>query len=87
MDVASDELRRFLGAVERGELWEQRRGRWWRLPAAHGRALVRAADGGDGWVWAVQCPVGGAITQGRSATEVEARRVAERVLEEHRPEG
>ena len=87
--AAEAEVRRFLGSVARDEWW-QWAPPWWRLRAAHGRALVRRAVTGPAWAWAVQVEGGGApgrIVQGDAPSEHEAMRMAERVLEEHRPGG
>ncbi len=78
-----DELRRFLTAVGNGEVWEHAE-EGWQLQAPHVQAIVKP-NGRDGYLWSVRLLPSDQIISDEAATDHEAMRAAERVIEEHRP--
>jgi hypothetical protein len=85
--VTEEEVRRLIGALGAGEVWE-RRGDRWLLQTGHARAIVKPrvwGDPGGRRAWGVKLLPGGRPIVGTAGSEHEAMRSAERVIEEHRP--
>jgi hypothetical protein len=85
--VTEEEIRRLVGALGAGEVWE-RRGDRWLLQTGHARAIVSPrvrGDPGGHCAWGVKLLRGGRLIVGTAESEHEAMRSAERVIEEHRP--